>query len=373
MSTRYSTRHPTTRALHLERSSTLESPPGKATAMHSSEYHRIIADAHQFYRARFATSWAPAYLRSRRITATPDLGLGYASGGWRDLLLYLQGRGHGNEHLAQCGLFSWTRDQRLYDRLRDRVVFPIADADGSTVAFIARAHPTAKDSVPRWLNTSSSPIYEKRDHLYSPVSGRGQVSVVVEGPLDAIAVSLAAPTVTAFALCGTAVSARQAHTIGLSADLIVCALDGDDGGRAGTSRLRAHIPHAHGIELPSGIDPAHLWQHHGRDALLQHLAEHKLLLEHELITLLSQSPAPHIEDRIHTLRTALPLIASSPISAQAHLANVLITALQLAPETVTDFLIPELAEANLRRGAHFSGHPFGRFTARGLDGSFAAA
>jgi DNA primase len=242
----------------------------------------VLLDAEQFYTAQLAGSWAPAYLQQRGITAAAmeERNIGYAPRGWTALTSYLRGRGHHDDAIQAAGLARISSRGTLIDHFRDRVMLPVHDEQGTLAGFIGRARPGTGPAIPKYLNGPATSTYQKgdllfglhhtRDHL-----ARGATPVIVEGPFDAIAVTLADPHHYAgLAPCGTALTSRQAAALSRVADLhhtgILVAFDDDPAGRQAAVRayhiLRPISDHLQSATL-SGKDPAEILETNGPAAL----------------------------------------------------------------------------------------------------------
>lgn len=262
-----------------------------------------LAQVHElataFYRGRLADAVGDG---RRALTLLADRGvdgatagaegLGYAPRAWTRLVEALRADGVGDDELLAAGLAVPTVRGTLIDRFRDRLIFPVRDSDGRTVALLGRAvDPTATDRsgqpVPKYVNSPDSDLYRKRQVLYGlDQAGRaalaaGAVPVLVEGPMDVRAVNLAGTALTApgggpdfvgVAPCGTALTEQQVSLLdtatgGLAERGVIVAFDGDTAGRTAAVRafelLRAVGAWPHALDLPAGHDPAVLLQQHG--------------------------------------------------------------------------------------------------------------
>ncbi len=154
---------------------------------------------------------------------------------------------------------------RLIDRFRDRVVFPICD-DNRVLGFVGRRNPQYSDDTthgPKYLNTPDTPLFHKGDQLYVIPSEPFAVPVLVEGPLDAIAVTLASgSTHFGAAPLGTSLTPNQAAQLSTLSATPIVATDGDAAGRQAAERdywqLAAVGLNPHHANLPEGTDPASL-------------------------------------------------------------------------------------------------------------------
>ena len=257
--------------------------PAIATAPASSpepdaSVDHLLFDAEQFYVGQLTSSWVPAYLEMRGITPTAigEWHIGYAPYGWTPLTSHLRGRGHHDDVIRAAGLAHVSSRGTLIDHFRDRVMLPVHDEHGNLAGFIGRARPGTDRNVPKYLNGPATIAYQKGDLLFGLHHARGHlargaVPVIVEGPFDAIAVTLADPDQYAgLAPCGTALTSRQAAALSRAADLhqagVLIAFDDDPAGRKAAVRaydiLRPISICLQSVTL-SGKDPAEILQTEG--------------------------------------------------------------------------------------------------------------
>ena len=273
-------------AATLGRAETTDAARCPVTADRDPALVQIIAAAGRFYQSQLTGSWVPGYLASRGMDAallpTSPWKIGYAPARWTALLDHLRGQGFTDADMLTAGLVVNGRNGQLRDHFHDRLIIPLRAEDGIATGFIGRRHPRAgHDHGPKYLNTPDTPIFIKGHILAGLAEGRGALQrgarpVLTEGPLDAIAVSIASEGAFAgIAPCGTALTGDQvavlARTIPLEDCGVLVALDGDTAGQAAavraywrlapvTSRLTA-------ITLPDSADPAGLLETGGRSAL----------------------------------------------------------------------------------------------------------
>src|SRR6478609_2510856 len=171
--------------------------------------------AARFFAARMAGSWVPAYLAGRGFgeQALRPWTVGYAPAGWRVLTAYLRSLGYGDAAIQAAGLARRTRRGALVDFFRDRAMFGVRWPDGTVAGFTGRARPGGGQSRPVYLNSRTTGLYHKGSLLFGLHEGRralaaGARPVLVEGPLDAIAVSAAGPY-AGVSPCGTALTPAQ--------------------------------------------------------------------------------------------------------------------------------------------------------------------
>lgn len=244
------------------------------------------------YSAMYPKSWALDYLRLRLGTDLTDdtrYQVGYAPPGPTSLLQHLTMRGASVEEIVDAGLARRTERGHLVDAFRDRLVFPIY-AGLDLVGFIGRRNPTKPDgefSGPKYLNSRSTAAFAKGEQLFGLTEAArdleaGSTPVLAEGPMDAIAVTLAtsgqyvgvAPLGTAFT---EAQAAKLKPYLREDPSHIVIATDPDSAGWQSAQRafwrlaaLRAAPRH---LTLPEGVDPADALRAGGPDALRQRVED----------------------------------------------------------------------------------------------------
>lgn len=222
----------------------------------------------QFYEARLPGSWAQPYLTERLrqdITGHPTIRPGYAPDGWSILIHHLRAKGVTDDEMLTAGVATTASTTgRLIDRFRDRVVFPITH-NGQVLGFVGRRNPQCEDDkrIPKYLNTGDTLLFHKGDQLYAAGPVDSTIPVLVEGPMDAIAVTLTMNgTHSGVAPLGTSLTESQAAQLAAICPHPIIATDGDDAGHAAAERdhwlLALHRADPELGALPAGTDPASL-------------------------------------------------------------------------------------------------------------------
>ena len=246
-----------------------------------------------FFERQLTGSWAHPYLADRlRVNpgAIPDLHAGYAPGTWDALVAHLRRHGVTDLEMITAGVALKASTGRLIDRFRDRLTLPIVH-NGQVLGFVARRNPKHADGDrrgPKYLNTPTTPLYSKSDHLF--IAGNldnNQIPVIVEGPMDAWAVSLVSSgTFIGTAALGTNLTeahVAQLHRPGLSP---VVATDADLAGHLAAEKdywlLAMYNMAARHARLPAGMDPCDLLSN-GQAEQLQDAVAHARALADTLI------------------------------------------------------------------------------------------
>ena len=206
---------------------------------------------------------AKEYLLSRGITdeIIKQFRIGFSPDSWDALLNHLKEKGADEKLIEQSGLVSVNEEkERVFDRFRGRIMFPVLDVNGNPVAFGARA---MGDDQPKYLNSPETPAYVKGQHLYGLFQSKEAIrqkkfAILVEGYLDLIALYQFGITNVAASL-GTAFTPEQSKLLSRFTKQIVINYDGDDAGIKAAKRAIEHLlPQDFEIKvlvLPGGQDP----------------------------------------------------------------------------------------------------------------------
>jgi DNA primase len=356
----------------------------------SDEHRRMLLAANEEAAAYFRASLLSdagagprAYLTDRGFPALLNDNpwtVGFAPAGWTHLRDHLRHRGLSDQTLLDAGLASETRNGRFIDRFRDRLTFAIRDAGGHLVGFTARAAPRAGRQVPKYLNTPHTTLYDKSRSLFglgeqAEHLQAGAAPVLVEGPLDALAVDLTnrddAPRLAPVSPCGTALSTDQAALLRdlSSGDLVLVAFDGDEPGARAATRaytlLRPGFATLCATRVPPAADPADLLRLTGPTGLRHHLNATIPLATRIVDDYLATWPQRHsnAEARIACLRGVARVVCGMTTSDLTNQAGRLPYLLGLSQETVTRELIeataprtpPRAAGVEARRAAASTG------------------
>jgi DNA primase len=235
---------------------------------------------HQTLLRHPAAQPARAYCRRRHITneVATRFALGYAQSSWDTLSREMQRQGFAEDLLVRSGLVVAREQQRgVYDRFRDRLMFPIYDRLGRPVAFGGR-YLESTDAVhaPKYLNSPETPIFHKGRTLYGFHFAKQAIRqeervIIVEGYTDVIACHRHDITHVVGTL-GTALTERHVDMLRGFVKEVILVFDGDAAGGTATERgislfleagVRVRI-----VELPEGDDPDSFLQRHGRDDFL---------------------------------------------------------------------------------------------------------
>jgi DNA primase len=247
-------------------------------------YDTLDAAATWFQRQLGANPKAQAYLDRRGVDAEnrARFQIGYAPDAWEGLKGALGTDEQRLRLLDQAGLLSKNDAGRVYDKFRDRVIFPIHDRRGRVIAFGGRV--LEKDDGPKYLNSPETALFHKGRELYGLWQVRQAHSriprlVVVEGYMDVVALFQYGVT-TAVATLGTATTPDHAELLFRNAADVCFCFDGDRAGRgAAWKALESVLPRmkdgrqAFFLFLPEGEDPDSIVRSEGADGFDARLRE----------------------------------------------------------------------------------------------------
>ncbi len=205
------------------------------------------------------------YLKGRGVSGevARDFAIGFAPPGWDNVVGALRER-FGEDTLVDAGLAIRNERGSVYDRFRDRVMFPIRDGRGRVIAFGGRV--MDPEQSPKYLNSSESPVFHKGRELYGlwearRSSRRLERLLVVEGYMDVVALAQHGIGY-AVATLGTAATPDHVERLFRVTSNVVFAFDGDAAGRrAATRALEIVLPALRDgrevdfLFLPEGEDP----------------------------------------------------------------------------------------------------------------------
>lgn len=224
-------------------------------------YHKILKDGPSAEQAR-------QYLTKRGLTedTIDDWHIGYSPGSWDDLANALKSKGFNDNEIFLAGMsVKSDNSNRFYNRFRGRIMFPINDINGNTVAFSARVSPEkeATEKMGKYINSPQTMIYNKSAILFGMDKARQEIkkadmAIVVEGQMDVITAHQAGFK-NIIASSGTALTQEQVGLIKRYTRNISLAFDMDAAGEAAAERgMQAAMGedmHIKVIEVPNGKDP----------------------------------------------------------------------------------------------------------------------
>jgi DNA primase len=262
------------------------------------------------------------YLKQRGLTGViaRDFDLGFAPPGWDNLLKALGGTPQQLALLKDAGMLVENESGRIYDRFRDRVMFPIRDQRGRVVAFGGRV---LGDDKPKYLNSPETEIFHKSRELYGLYQARQanrklERLLVVEGYMDVIALAQHGIG-NAIATLGTATSRTHLERIYRLCPEVVFCFDGDEAGRKAAFRaMEAALPsmedgrQARFLFLPEGEDPDTVVRSAGAEQLLRQVAAAMPLEQFLFESVAEGLDTSSLDGKARLSKLALPYLRQLP-------------------------------------------------------------
>ncbi|MDI9237853.1 DNA primase [Lysobacter sp. LF1] len=305
----------------------------------SQDLYGAVEAASKFFQKQLANDGrALGYFDSRGVDADTRarFSLGYAPDGFNALRDGLGTDPRRMKLLERAGLFSKNDRGHVYDKFRDRVMFPIHDRRGRTIAFGGRV--LDKENGPKYLNSPETELFHKGRELYGLWQVRQAHNkiprlIVVEGYMDVIALFQNGVD-TAVATLGTATTPDHAELLFRNAPDVFFCFDGDRAGRgAAWKAVESVLPRmkdgrqAFFLFLPDGEDPDSLIRHEGRDGFEARLQQATPLSQFFFDSLSSDVNLHTLEGKGRLAERAKPFLAQIPDGAFGDLMKQRLTEL----------------------------------------------
>lgn len=251
--------------------------PGKSSATNEKfkRMYDINVQAARYFYTNLKRFKAPyEYLKGRGITdeTIKKFGIGFALDNWQGIRSYLKQRGFSEEEILELGLTTKNEKGNIYDRFRNRIIFPVFNVSGRVIGFGGRV---LDDSKPKYLNSPETPIFHKGTNLYglnlAIKNNPARTVIMVEGYMDVISLSQQGVT-NVVATLGTALTEGQCKLLKRYIDTVIVSFDSDVAGQNATIR-GLEILQKSGFDLkilqiPSGKDPDEFIRSYGREKFL---------------------------------------------------------------------------------------------------------
>ncbi|MCO6454634.1 MAG: DNA primase [Pirellulaceae bacterium] len=259
----------------------------RALGWAEEQFHRCLCQSE-------AAEPAREYLRQRGINeqSIAEFRLGFSPSGWQWLLDRSRGTGFSPEVLEAVGLLGRSQNGgRMYDRFRERLIFPIRDPLRRCVAFGGRIVPGLSEGQPaKYINSPETRLFTKSEHLYGLDLARDEVArqrelVIVEGYTDVVMAHQVGVKNVA-AVLGTALNERHIANVRRFTDRVALVLDGDEAGRTKANAILELFVAADMdlriVTLPDNLDPFDFFLREGADAFRTQLRSAADALDHKL-------------------------------------------------------------------------------------------
>ncbi|HCN00642.1 DNA primase [Pantoea ananatis] len=287
--------------------------------------YQLMENLNGFYQQSLQQSSAQSardYLEHRGLSADiiNHFSIGYAPAGWDNVLKRFGKQPEDRESLMEAGMLVSNDKGRVYDRFRERVMFPIRDKRGRVIGFGGRV---LGNDTPKYLNSPETPVFHKGRQLYGLYEAlknhpEPKRLLVVEGYMDVVALAQFGVDY-AVASLGTSTTAEHIQLLFRSTDNVICCYDGDRAGREAAWRaLETALPYMNDgrqlrfMFLPDGEDPDTLVRQEGKAAFETRMEKAMPLSSFLFDSLLPQVDLSSRDGKARLSTLALPLITQIP-------------------------------------------------------------
>lgn len=248
------------------------------------EMHELMNEYYQYALLKTVEGEdALSYLKNRGFTEEliKTRGIGYAPNHTHFCHDFLQQKGYDIELAYEAGLLSRNEENFSYfDRFRDRIMFPLKNAQGRIVGYSARTH---NNQEPKYLNSPETPIFQKRRLLYNLDQARKYIrkndeAILLEGFMDVIK-SDSSGLKPVIASMGTALSDEHITVLKKLTSHITLMFDGDFAGQEATIKTGQHLLqqglNVFVVQLPKDMDPDEYITKYGNEKFLEYVNNEK--------------------------------------------------------------------------------------------------
>ena len=304
---------------------------------YQSRYHQqerlwaLHKEAARFYHSKLYAPEGAEALRYATGRGMPKavlttFGIGYAPDSWTNLVDHLRKKGYTNEELKDSGLVTVSqKNGNLFDRFRDRLMFPIIDVRGNVIGFGGRIM-KKDDNAAKYLNSPETLIFNKRKNLFAlNLAKKSKLGylILVEGYMDAIALHQYGFD-CAVASLGTALTPDGATLLSKYTDQVVLIYDGDNAGQNATQRAIPILEKAglkvKVLQMQGAKDPDEYLKKFGADKFRLLLEGSSNRIEYQLNAIAKKYDISIDDQKVQFVSDCAALIASldSPIKREIY-------------------------------------------------------
>ena len=294
-------------------------------AQYQNRYHQqerlwaLSKEAARFYHTQLYSPVGEeglAYAQKRGMpkSTLTRFGIGFAPNAWSSLCDAMMAKGYTEEELKQSGLASTSQKTgKVYDRFRNRLMFPIIDVRGNVIGFGGRV---MDDSTPKYLNSPETVIFNKRKNLFAlNLAKKSKLGymILVEGYMDAIALHQYGFD-CAVASLGTSLTEEHAALLSRYTEQVMLIYDGDEAGQNATKRAIPMLEKAglqvKVLQMRDAKDPDEFLKKFGADRFRLLLEESSNRVEYQLRAIQKKYDLREDDQRIQFISEAAEFIST---------------------------------------------------------------
>ena len=250
-------------------------------------------------------------------------GIGYAPDSWDMLVKAMEAKGYTKQELIDSGLVTQSKkNNNIFDRFRDRLMFPIIDIRGNVIGFGGRIMNNRDPDAAKYLNSPETLIFNKRKNLFAlnyAKKSKLEYLILVEGYMDAIALHQYGFD-CAVASLGTSLTEDHAALIRRYVEQVVLIYDGDEAGQRATRRAIPILEKA-GIrvkvlQMKDAKDPDEYLKKFGADKFRLLLEDSSNRVEYQLNAIRKKYDLQADDQKVRYVHEAAELLCTLPSSVQ---------------------------------------------------------
>ena len=292
---------------------------------YQSRYHQqerlwaLSKEAARYFHTQLYSPVGAAGLEYARKRGMPQstltkFGIGFAPDSWTGLVDAMKTKGYTDQELIDAGLVTVSqKNQRIFDRFRNRLMFPIIDVRGNVIGFGGRV---MDDSTPKYLNSPETTIFNKRKNLFAlNLAKKSKLGylILVEGYMDAIALHQYGFD-CAVASLGTSLTEEHATLLSRYTEQVVLIYDGDDAGQRATQRAIPMLEKAglqvKVLKMRDAKDPDEYLKKFGADKFKVLLEDASNRVEYQLNAIRRKYDLREDEQRVRFVQEAAELVST---------------------------------------------------------------
>ena len=266
-------------------------------------------------------------------------GIGFAPDSWDALCKAMEAKGYTQEELRASGLVSVSqKNGHIYDRFRNRLMFPIIDVRGNVIGFGGRV---MDNSTPKYLNSPETEIFNKRKNLFAlnlAKKTRLGYLILVEGYMDAVALHQYGFD-CAVASLGTSLTEEHASLLARYTQQVILIYDGDEAGQNATQRAIPMLEKAglqvKVLKMRDAKDPDEYLRKFGADRFRILLEESSNRVEYQLKAIQKKYDLNIDEERVNFITEAADFVSTLVSAVQREVyGNRAAEAAKISPEAM---------------------------------------
>ena len=283
----------------------------------------LMKEAGRFFNERLYAPEGAAcreYITKRGLTKSivTQFGMGYAPDSWNALVNTMRKKGYTDQELREADLVG-EKNGRVYDRFRNRLMFPIIDVRGNVVGFGGRV---IDQGEPKYLNSNETVIFNKRKNLFGlnfAKKTKEKAIILVEGNIDVVTLHQFGFD-NAVASLGTSLTEDQVTLLTRYTEEVILTYDGDEAGQRAAKRAIPMLEKAgikvRVLQVKDAKDPDEYLHKFGPDKFKLLLEDSANRVEYQLNAILKKYNISEDDQRVSFIQEAAELISSLPSAVQ---------------------------------------------------------